>query len=66
MVGDVVKFFVRVIGWLSLDMVVYQGNSLISKRRKREDDVSENHFNADIDDEGDYLVVTECVTYLDQ
>jgi hypothetical protein len=63
MVGDVVKFFVRVIGWLSLDMIVYQGNSMISKRRKRED-FSEDHLKAEIDDEGeDWIPLKYYVKY---
>lgn len=34
---EVAKFFTRIIGWLSMDVSLYQGNSIASKRKKRED-----------------------------
>ena len=38
---EVAKFFTRIVGWLSMDVALYDGNSIASKRKKRQTDLNE-------------------------
>jgi hypothetical protein len=35
--SEFAKLFTRTVGWLAMDVALYQGNSIASKRKKRED-----------------------------
>ena len=37
----------RIVGWLTMDGVLYQGNSIASKRKKREDETENEDYSED-------------------
>ena len=47
---EVAKFFTRIAGWLSMDVALYTGANIASKRKKR-DDEDDLH---DTDDDGSF------------